>query len=238
MVKKVVYGVSHVVHLAAIISVTFSTENPAVTYDVNTSGTLNLLAASAAAGVKVGVLSPLVKFTASQFFWPVTESHPTNPISPYADSKLKAEQHCLDFHQKGCLDSVVLRFFNVYGPRQGLNDYSGVITKFIDNIKHGKPLFIYSGGSQTRDFVNVSDVVDAIVASMKSNKAAGETIQVGTGKPTSIKELAETLSKLANTKLCIEYKDARVGEIEHSYADIAKASRLLGYQPHVPLEKV
>ncbi|HSQ48653.1 MAG TPA: GDP-mannose 4,6-dehydratase, partial [Candidatus Deferrimicrobiaceae bacterium] len=87
------------------------------------------------------------------------------------------------------------------------------------------------------DFVNVSDVVDAIAASLNSNKAVGEIIQVGTGKPTSINELAQTLSKLANTQVGIEYKEARVGEIKHSYANIAKASRLLGYQPRVSLEK-
>ncbi len=237
IVKKAVNGVSHVVHLAAIISVTFSTENPAVTYEVNTAGTLSLLQASVLAGVKRFVFVSSCAVYGEPVFLPVTESHPANPISPYADSKLKAEQHCIDFHQKGALESVVLRFFNVYGARQGLNDYSGVITKFINNIKSGQPLIIYGDGSQTRDFVNVSDVVDAIAASLNSNKAQGEIIHVGTGKPTSINELAQTLSKLANTQVGIEYKEARVGEIKHSYADIAKASRLLGYQPRVLLEK-
>ena len=237
IVKKAVSGVSHVVHLAAIISVTFSTENPAVTYDVNTSGTLGLLQASALAGVKRFVFVSSCAVYGEPVFLPVTESHPANPISPYADSKLKAEQHCIDFHQKGALESVVLRFFNVYGPRQGLNDYSGVITKFINNLKSGQPLIIYGDGSQTRDFVNVSDVVDAIAASLNSNKAQGEIIHVGTGKPTSINELAQTLSKLANTQVGIEYKEARVGEIKHSYADISKASRLLGYRPRILLEK-
>jgi len=237
IVKKAVSGVSHVVHLAAIISVTFSTENPAVTYDVNTAGTLSLLQASALAGVKRFVFVSSCAVYGEPVFLPVTESHPANPISPYADSKLKAEQHCIDYHQKGALESVVLRFFNVYGARQGLNDYSGVITKFINNIKGGQPLIIYGDGSQTRDFVNVSDVVDAIAASMNSSKATGEIIHVGTGKQTSINELARTISKLANAQVGIEYKEARVGEIKHSYADIAKASRLLGYQPRVLLEK-
>jgi UDP-glucose 4-epimerase len=237
IIKSAVHGVSRVVHLAAIISVTFSTENPEVTYDVNTSGTLSLLRASAEAGVRRFVFVSSCAVYGDPVFLPVTESHPANPISPYADSKLRAEQHCLDYHRKGCLESVVLRFFNVYGPRQGLNDYSGVITKFINNIKRGKPLIIYGDGSQTRDFVNVSDVVDAIAASINSSKAAGETIHVGTGKQTSINELAETLCKLTDTKVGIEHKEIRVGEIKHSYADIAKASRLLGYQPCVSLEK-
>ena len=195
ILKNAVKGVSQVVHLAAIISVTFSTDNPAVTYDVNTSGTLNLLQASAEAGVKRFVFVSSCAVYGEPVFLPVTESHPTNPISPYADSKLKAEKHCLDFDQKSCLEPVVLRFFNVYGPRQGLNDYSGVITKFLDNIKHCKPLVIYGDGLQTRDFVNVSDVVDSIVASIQSSKAAGEIIHIGTGKPTSINKLTETLSK-------------------------------------------
>lgn len=237
VVRKAVSGVSHVVHLAAIVSVTFSTENPAVTYDVNTSGTLNLLQASAEAGVRRFVFASSCAVYGEPMFLPVNESHPANPISPYADSKLKAEQICIDYHRKAALESVVLRFFNVYGPRQGLNDYSGVITQFINNIKRSQSLVIYGDGLQTRDFVNVSDVVGAIAASMNSIQAAGETIHVGTGKPTSINELAETLSKLTNSQVGVEYKGARVGEIRHSYADIAKASRVLGYRPCVSLEK-
>jgi UDP-glucose 4-epimerase len=235
IVKKAVEGVSAVVHLAAQISVAYSIENPAETYDVNTSATLKLLQASSEAGVKRFVFASSCAVYGDPKFLPITERHPTNPISPYADSKLKAEQHCLDFHAKRYFESVVLRFFNVYGLRQGLNDYSGVITKFINNIQHHEPLTIYGDGTQTRDFVNVSDIVEAIKTSIYSSKAAGETIHIGTAKPTSINELAKTLLQIVNSQVPVTHKEARAGEIKQSYADISKAANLLAYSPQITL---
>jgi nucleoside-diphosphate-sugar epimerase len=237
VVEKAFEGVSIVVHLAAQISVAYSIEKPAETYDVNTSGTLKLLQASAQAGVKRFVFASSCAVYGDPKFLPITEFHPANPISPYADSKLKAEQHCLDFHERRCFSSVVLRFFNVYGPRQGLNDYSGVITKFISNIKQYKSLTIFGDGTQTRDFVYVSDIVEAITTSINSGKAAGETIHIGTGKATSINELAETLLQITNIQVPVTHQEARTGEIKHSYADISKAAKLLGYAPRIPLSK-
>jgi nucleoside-diphosphate-sugar epimerase len=237
VVKKAVEGVSVVAHLAAQISVSYSIENPAETYDVNTSGTLKLLQAGAQAGIKRFVFASSCAVYGDPKFLPITELHPTNPISPYADSKLRAEQHCLDFHEKHFLESVVFRFFNVYGPRQGLNDYSGVITKFICNIKQNKSLTIFGDGTQTRDFVNVADIVEAIKTSIHSSKAAGEIIHVGTGKPTSINELAETLLQLANSKVPVNHWEERAGEIKQSYADISKAAKLLGYVPCISLSE-
>jgi UDP-glucose 4-epimerase len=237
VVKKAVEGVSAVVHLAAQISVFCSIENPAETYDVNTYGTLKLLQASAQIGIKRFVFTSSCAVYGDSKFLPITERHPTNPLSPYADSKLNAERHCLDFNEKHFFESVVLRFFNVYGPRQGLNDYSGVITKFISNIKQNKDLTIFGDGTQTRDFVNVSDIVEAIKKSIESSKAPGETIQIGTGKPTSINELAKTLLQLAKSHVPVHHQEARAGEIKQSYADISKAAKLLDYTPRIPLSK-
>ena len=133
------------------------------------------------------------------------------------------------------LRSVVLRFFNVYGPRQGMNDYSGVITRFIEFSRQRLPLIIYGDGSQTRDFVNVHDIVEAVLASMKSSKAEGEVFNIGSGKPTSINELAKTVLELAGVDLEIRYEKSRAGDIKDSYADISKAKKFLGYEPKVSL---
>ncbi len=168
---------------------------------------------------------------------PVDESCRTNPISPYAESKLMGERYCLDFHEQKLLQSVVLRFFNVYGSRQGLNDYSGVITRFIDRAKRNEPLIVYGDGLQTRDFVNVADIVDAVFASMNSSKAAGEIVQIGSGKATSISELAKTVLELVGVDSGISYLPSRAGDIKESYADISKAKRVLGYEPKVSLRE-
>jgi UDP-glucose 4-epimerase len=167
----------------------------------------------------------------------VNEKCPTSPISPYAESKLAAEHFCLGFHEKQLLKSVVLRLFNVYGPRQGVNDYSGVITRFVDRTKQRLPLVIYGDGSQTRDFVHVCDVVEAVLRSLDSKDAEGEVFNIGSGKPTSVLELAKTVIELTGLNLEILYDKPRLGDIKHSYAGISKAENLLGYRPRLSLRK-
>jgi UDP-glucose 4-epimerase len=159
----------------------------------------------------------------------------TEPVSPYAASKLVAEHFCLGFHEKQLLKSVVLRLFNVYGPRQGINDYSGVITRFIDRCKQGLPLVVYGDGSQTRDFVNVCDVVEAVLSAMENKAAEGEVFNIGFGEPVSIRGLAEAFLELAGLNLEVINEEPRLGDIKHSYADISKAEKLLGYRPKVSL---
>jgi UDP-glucose 4-epimerase len=235
LVKKSLIGVDAVFHLAAIISVPFSVSNPELTFDVNLVGTLNLLNACSEKNVgKFVFVSSCAVFGDTKIL-PVNENASTNPISPYAESKLLAERDCLSFQQKGLLQSVVLRFFNVYGPRQGMNDYSGVITRFINRAKEGQPLTIYGDGSQTRDFVNVNDIVQALLACIKSSGANGEVFNIGSGKPTSVTELAKTVLEFTGQDLEIRYELARAGDIKDSYADISKAKRLLGYEPKVTL---
>jgi UDP-glucose 4-epimerase len=217
--------------------VPFSVANPDLTFDVNLLGTLNLLRASVQAGVgKFVNVSSCAVFGDTKIL-PVREDCPTDPISPYAESKLLAERYCLGFQDRQLLRSDVLRFFNVYGPRQGMNDYSGVITKFIERVRHKEPLVVYGDGSQTRDFVSVYDIVDAVLASMKSSDAEGEVFNVGSGKPTSINMLAKTILESAGVDLTIRYEKARAGDIKDSYADISKAKRLLGYEPKVSLRE-
>jgi UDP-glucose 4-epimerase len=235
LVKQTVKDVDVVIHLAATTSVPLSIENPQVTYDNNVAGTLNLLASSARQRVgKFVFVSSCAVYGEPQYL-PVDEKHPKCPISPYAETKLAAERYCLGFHERELLCSVVLRFFNVYGPRQGWNDYSGVITRFIERVGKNKSPIVFGDGLQTRDFVNVCDVVDAVLASMEKREADGEIFNIGSGKPTSINELAKTILELRCLKKAISYEAPRAGDIKNSYADISKAQKLLGYHPDFSL---
>jgi UDP-glucose 4-epimerase len=235
IVKKSVKGCNAIAHLAAIISVPFSVKNPKLTYETNISGTLNLLSAGAEQGVCKFIFVSSCAVYGEPTYLPIDESHPTNPVSPYAESKLLGERCCLGFHERQLLKAVVFRLFNVYGPRQGLNEYSGVITKFIDCLKQNSPLVIYGDGSQTRDFVHVSSVVEAIYNGLQSSKADGEILNIGTGKCSTITELAQVLLKAGNSNQEISYQAPREGDIKFSYANASKAKRLLELKSDVSL---
>jgi UDP-glucose 4-epimerase len=231
-VNACIKGIDAVFHLAAQISVPLSVKNPEFTYETNVKGTLNLLASLAKTNpaAKFVFISSCAVYGEPQYL-PVDEKHPTNPISPYADSKLLGEHYTLGFHQNKLLKTAALRFFNVYGVRQGLNDYSGVMTKFIDRIKQNQSLTIFGDGSQTRDFVHVSNIVDAIVACMENPNAEGQVFNIGTGKALTIEDLAQNLIQLSGASSTILHAPAREGDIKHSYANIAKAASMLNYSP-------
>jgi UDP-glucose 4-epimerase len=237
LIKEAVHGVDCVVHLAALTSVPFSMKNPDLVYDVNVSGSLNLAFAATDAGVDRFVFASSCAVFGNASTLPVTETAEFKPISPYADSKLAFERCLRGLCSRGALNSVILRFFNVYGPRQGLSEYSGVITKYLEQCKSRKPLVIHGDGSQTRDFVNVADVVESICAALTVNGVEGEVFHIGTGKPTSVKELAQVVLDLTGAEVGIRYGPARVGDIQKSYSDISKAKRLLGFQPKVALRE-
>ncbi len=239
LVYKCLENVDAVVHFAAQISVTFSNDHPDFTFQVNSAATQNLLIACAKETVGKFVLasSCAVYGDPDPKCLPINETCKTSPISPYAESKLLAENFCFQFDREQLLRSVVLRFFNVYGTRQVLNDYSGVITRFIGRIKEKKPLIIYGDGLQSRDFVNVKDVVEAVFAALQSVDAHGQVFNIGSGKPTSINELAKILLELTGVDLEVCHEKPRAGEIKHSYGDIAKAREVLGYEPKVLLKE-
>jgi len=236
-IRKCIRDVGAVVHLAAITSVPFSVKNPNFTYDTNVAGTLNLLISCAEEKVGKFVFISSCAVYGEPECLPVNEKCPTSPISPYAESKLAAEHFCLGFHEKQLLKSVVLRLFNVYGPRQGVNDYSGVITRFIDRSRQGLPLIIYGDGSQTRDFVHVSDVVEAVLGSLENRDAEGEVFNIGSGEPISVLELAKAVLELTGLNLETLYDKPRLGDIKYSYADISKAENLLRYRPRLSLRE-
>jgi UDP-glucose 4-epimerase len=235
LIRKCLADVEIAVHFAAQTSVPFSVDHKDLTFDVNATGTQELLDACVKESVGKFVFASSCAVYGDPKCLPVNETCKTDPISPYAESKLLAEHYCFDFDKQKLLQSVVLRFFNVYGPRQPLNDYSGVITKFFDRAKRKEPLIVYGDGMQTRDFVSVHDVVDAVVACMTRVEAEGEVFNIGSGKPTRISDLAKTVLKLTGfgSKIC--YEKARSGDIKDSYADISKVQKLLNYKPKVNL---
>jgi len=236
VVRKCVRDVDVVVHLAAITSVPFSVKKPHLTYETNVTGTLNLLTSCVEEKVNKFVFISSCAVYGEPKYLPVDELHSMNPISPYAESKLVGERYCLDFHEKRLLKSVVLRLFNVYGPRQVFNDYSGVITSFIDRSRQRIPLIIYGDGSQTRDFVNVYDASQAVLQALENEAAEGKVFNIGFGAPTSLNELAKYVLELAGLNLEILYDKPRFGDIKGTFANISKAKKLLGYKPHFSLK--
>jgi len=229
---KVVY------HLAAISSVPFSIENPEETFQINVDGTRNLLELSAHNDVERFIFASSSAVYGDPIYLPIDEKHPENPKSPYALSKLEAEQKCMELEEKYGLKVVILRLFNVYGPSHKYNDYSGVITQFINRLRNNRPLLIYGDGTQTRDFVYVNDAAQAFIAALNGRFVyEGVPIfNIGTGNPTSINELARILMDLIGKETKVEYLSAREGDVKHSYADIKKAERILGYKPKYSLK--
>jgi UDP-glucose 4-epimerase len=237
-VKKTIADADAVVHEAAMISVPLSIKNPAITHSVNVDGTLNLLKASSSLGVKRFVYASSCAIYGEQTKFPISEDAPPNPLSPYASSKLAAEKKCLAFHDEEGLETVCLRYFNVYGPRQVSGEYAGVMVKFLERLRKNRPPIVYGDGKQTRDFVHVQDVVGATLLALERDNIAGEVINIGTGRGTSINELCRIFLKAANkTRIKPVHEAPHAGDIGHSRADISKAKKLLGFEPKVSLEK-
>jgi UDP-glucose 4-epimerase len=236
VVDKLVDDVDVVVHLAAITSVPFSMKNPVLTYEVNVGGTRNLLASCARSAVEKFVLVSSCSVYGEPQRLPVDEFHPARPVSPYASSKLEGERCCEAFGETSGFDVVIMRLFNVYGPRQGLSEYSGVITKFLESVRKAWPLTIYGDGSQTRDFVHVSDVMSAVLALLQSDNVTG-VFNIGSGKASSINDLAKTVLSILGKDCGIVHQPSRLGDIMHSSANISKAEKAFGYSPKVPLER-
>jgi len=238
LVKTVVKDVEVIFHEAAIPSVVRSVEDPLLTHEVNVAGTLNVLKAGLDAGVKRVVYASSSSVYGDVKVLPKREDMPTIPISPYGVSKLAAEQYCKAFHQVYGLQTVCLRYFNVYGPRQTYGPYSGVITIFINKILKGESPMIYGDGGQTRDFTNVVDVVHACFLAAKIKRAVGEIFNIATGKPTTINFMAKKILKLCGRNdIKPKYAPPRLGDVRFSYADISKAQKILGYKSSVELNE-
>ena len=238
LVKKTVKGVDAVIHEAALVSVTRSIENPLLSHEINVTGTVNLLKACVDAHVKRFIYASSCAVYGDTETLPNNENLTPKPLSPYAADKLAAEKYAKKFHNVHGLETVSLRYFNVYGPRQKYGPYSGVISIFINCLLENKPPTIYGDGEQTRDFINVKDVVEANMLALSKRKAVGEVFNISTGEATTLNKITETIQKImGKTDLKPVHAEPRPGDIKHSYADISKARKNLEFAPKVHLEK-
>jgi nucleoside-diphosphate-sugar epimerase len=232
-------GVEVVFHEAAIPSVPRSVETPEVTHEACVNGTFALLTAARRAGVRRVVYAASSSAYGDQPTLPKTEEMRPEPLSPYAAAKLVGEYYCQVWTRVYGFETVCLRYFNVFGPRQDpSSQYSGVISRFISALASGKRPVIYGDGEQSRDFTYVSNVVEGNLRAAESARAVGRVINLATGRRTTLNELLDVLKKITGrTEVEAEYRDPRVGDVRHSLADVTRARDLLGFEPQVGLEE-
>jgi UDP-glucose 4-epimerase len=235
LTSKLMSDIRAVIHLAAIVDHETCLRDPALAREVNVNGTRSLLEEARRSDVRrfVYASSAAVYGHATEF--PIREDSALAPISPYGVSKAEAEQRCLEFGKTYGMRVICLRFFNVFGPRQTARQYTGAITEFMKNLWDGKPPVIYGDGLQTRDFVNVHDVVSAIMLATDSETATG-VFNVATGVETTIEDLAMKLISIANQDSKPSHAPPREGDIRRSVGDITKAKALLNYFPRTHLD--
>ncbi len=226
-----------VFHLAANPGVQFSIQHPIESHQVNVDGTLNVLHAANRCGVKRVIFASSAAVYGETIQMPLHETMTPNPASPYALQKLIGEQYCQLFTRLYDIETVILRFFNVFGPRQNpQGDYGFLIPKFITLVNNNKSPIIYGDGEQTRDFIYVSDVVEALMLAANADKTCiGNIFNIGTGKNTSIKEIAKLIIGLGNATVAPKHGRAII-EPRHSVADISRAKKMLGWEPQIALE--
>jgi UDP-glucose 4-epimerase len=229
-------GCTAVVHLAAVPSVARSLEDPVGCDSVTHGGTVNAVRQAAEAEVGKFVLASSCAVYGDPATLPVAETTSPRPLSPYAAAKLESEGVCVDAADAGQLAAVCLRFFNVYGPRQDPGSaYSGVVSRFLAAATAGEPVTIYGDGRQSRDFVYVGDVVDAIVRALGKPLAGASVLNVGTGRQTDLLEILDVLEQRIGRPLERKMEPAREGEVRHSRADAGRARWVLGWEAATPL---
>ncbi len=233
-VAAAMHGCDRVLHLAAIASVQRSFDDPAATEAVNVGGTANVLVAARNAGARRVVLASSCAVYGATSELPVAETAPPRPESPYARSKLAAEGLCRAASGRDGLQAAVLRFFNVYGPRQDpSSDYSGVIAIFMERLSRGRPCTVYGDGRQTRDFVFVADVVTACRAAFDGRALDATPINIGTGVETSLLDLLAALTEASGREPAAAFAAARTGDIRRSWAACELAAKVLGFRAGV-----
>ncbi len=236
--REALDGVRYVFHQAAIPSVPRSIDAPKDTNLSNICGTLSLLQAAKEAGVERVVAASSSSVYGDDPELPKLETRRGRPLSPYALSKVVTEEYCRLFHQLYGLETVCLRYFNVFGPRQDpKSEYAAVIPRFITRLLAGKPPIVFGDGEQTRDFTYVTNVIDANWLAATHPNAVGEVFNIGCGAKTSLNELIRTLDQIMGSETRPVYEPARRGDVRHSVADVNKARILLGYSPSVSLKQ-
>jgi nucleoside-diphosphate-sugar epimerase len=237
--ERALEGVEVVFHEAAIPSVPRSVETPELTHRACVEGTFALLTAARRAGVRRLVYAASSSAYGDQPTLPKTEEMRPEPLSPYAAAKLVGEYYSQVWTRVYGFETVCLRYFNVFGPRQDpSSQYSGVISRFISALAGGERPVIYGDGEQSRDFTYVSNVVDGNLRAAESERAAGRVINLATGQRTTLNELLDALKRITGrTEVEAEYREPRVGDVRHSLADITRAREFLGYEPQIGLEE-
>jgi len=223
-----------VIHLAASVGNARSIADPQSDSAINVVGTLNVLEAARAQGVRRVVFSSSAGIFGELKTLPIAENHPQDPDSPYGTSKLAAEKMCLVYNKLYGMHNICLRYFNVYGLRQRYDAYGNVIPIFADRILKGVPMTIFGDGEQTRDFVNAADVAAANLAAAFAGTVSG-VFNIGSGESITINDLARLMQEVSGTHVGVEYGPERPSDVRDSLADISAARAALGFAPAVPI---
>lgn len=236
--RKAVKDVEIIFHQAALPSVPRSVENPLETHEACVNGTFNLLQKAKEAGVKRLIYAASSSAYGNQETLPKVETMLPEPLSPYAGAKLMGEYYCQIFSRVYGLETLCLRYFNVFGPRQNpSSQYSGVISRFTDALMSGKTPVIFGDGETSRDFTYVANVVNANIKAAQTDKGIGEVMNVANGERITLNELLEVLKKITGkTSIKADYQPERIGDVKHSQADNTRAKEWLGYEKLVDLE--
>ena len=238
-VARAMRGVTHVLHQAALPSVQRSVEDPVSSHEVNASGTLNLLVAARDAGAKRFVYASSSSVYGDNPVLPKVETMTPAPLSPYAVSKLSGEYYCRIFHALYGVETVSLRYFNVFGPRQDPNSqYAAVIPNFIAAATSGKPPMVHGDGLQSRDFTYIENAVEANLKACEApSGAAGRAFNIACGTKTTLLDLLRALEGVIGESIRPAHGPARQGDVKHSLADIGQARQHLSYDPRIDLEE-
>lgn len=238
LVTESVRGMDAIVHLAAIASVQASIDDPLRAHQVNFTGTLNLLEASRRDGVRRFLYASSAAVYGDAASIPVSETDALNPLSPYASDKLSGEHYLLHYHRKHDLAATSFRFFNIFGPRQDPNSpYSGVISIFVERLRQNQPVTLFGDGNQTRDFVYVADLAELLARAVHGMDGVGRVLNVGTGKRHSLLQLLAHLENLSGKRIERRHEPVRLGDIQHSCADVSLLKEIYGSIPATPFDQ-
>jgi UDP-glucose 4-epimerase len=235
VLQQAAQGVQAILHLAASVGNTRSIEHPLDDSEVNAIGTLRVLETARRLGINKVVFSSSAGTFGELKTLPIAEDHPQEPDSPYGVSKLHAEKMCLVYNKLYGMKNVCLRYFNVYGPNQRYDAYGNVIPIFVNRVLAGRPITIFGDGEQTRDFVNVRDVVQANLNAAFRAETNG-VFNIGSGTRITINELAVLVQKVSGQAVELAYGPPRPGDVRDSLADISAARRELGFEPAVAMK--
>jgi nucleoside-diphosphate-sugar epimerase len=236
--RRATQGVDYVLHQAALPSVPRSVKDPVTSNRANVDATLNVLVAARDAGAKRLIFAGSSSAYGNTATLPKHEEMPSSPLSPYALQKVVGEQYLQMFTTLYTLETVTIRYFNVFGPRQDPGSpYSGVISLFATALLENRAPTIYGDGEQTRDFTYVANVVDGVLRACQAPGAVGRVINVATGSRVSLNQLFETMRRLIGVDVTPLYGPPRAGDVQDSQADISRAREILGYEPSVTFEE-